>query len=430
MEVRRPVLMMSLLGVAVLCVGARRVGGFGCGGSLPRSLSVAGGGAESPSFIDDDSRTTTVSFLDLGEAFSPFDELRWRGDSSSYVDVFFDTPLVDPTATPPILGIEYAPFVRYEYGDERFSDYLQIEQPVATATALGLPVPFSAATAFRFYDRGSCSGETRWRTIGEAFASALDDPDTIAELVARINEATQGPTPDICNLVPIGNWGVTPRLSEEFATTLDTFEFVRQFGGQLCGGGNLNPIPFRIRGRFYAEDRELRFRLVALDVAGEPVAGGDISSFVEGTVNAAIPSAIAQVVTFPGSSSPVVPCDDPGTPDATDRCVERLADLLPRIIPGVDSDTITAANVTCLASGNSGGCAFIPNVYRVNHRPEGIEVVVSEGDRGTGGLPQFEEPDVFQPLLIFAGVCPGRGERPRVRHSTPVRVNPASATSV
>lgn len=69
----------------------------------------------------------------------------------------------------------------------------------------------------------------------------------------------------------------------------------------------------------------------------------------------------------------------------------------------------TTTNVACVPDPRPGfsgtACAFIPNVYRVNHRPEGIEVVVSEGDDRFA--PFLDPPDVFYPLLELAGACTG-----------------------
>lgn len=172
----------------------------------------------------------------------------------------------------------------------------------------------------------------------------------------------------------------------------------------------------RLRGRFVAQTPALRFRFLGLTArtGNETLAltGADVRTFVEAAANAALPEAVAQVVTAPGSSTPLfLRCG--GTADPLIDCARRFNASLPDFVPGLPAGVFSPANVACVPDPRPGfsgtACAFIPNVYRVNHRPEGVEVVVSEGEAGDQFIPYLDDPDVFYPLLELGGACTGEG---------------------
>lgn len=379
-----PAIVATLLLAIPFLLAQRRPTGAGSPPVEPRFLSVVGAGSESASFVTDATRTNTLSFDSLGAAFSPFGKVRWRGDRDSYLDVYFETPIMNAGAG--VFGAEFAPMVRYEWTGTTSSPAVELD-PMMDAISLGIPFTKdgpSQPRALRVYDRGACSGEARWRELADRIFPEMDER---VDFVLGGDEETDfcfDNTGDgveetcLCGAMPSGNWTVTPRLMEDlFGHPLDTFRLFRAYTVHLCGGGWVGPLRVAITGAFGAASGHLVYRGQAITVEfdGSPVAGfEDLLTEFEDTLNAEIPAAVGTVPRN-GTGAPLFPCTlGSGGDTQCFMSFDGISALL-----GLTPGALQPRNAVCVPEGSQGGaCALVPNVIRVNPRPEGIELVLSE----------------------------------------------------
>lgn len=382
-------------------MGARRVADGPC--SPGRGLYVRSGAIWSDSLVGDSTRTRTFSASLLASegapfrtTFSPFEQVEWVGDTSSYVDVFFDASFDEGFA-----GEEFAPFVRYHWVPGAW-DVLSFPEREMARTPLPPQVPVGRPTAIRHYDRGACSASLSWRELATALVDGLDRAVTNGFAELSCGEAA-----------PIGNWVITPVLRLEFVgTSLDGFRLTRSYRARFC---DLVGDIFRVQilGRLGVDGRRLIFR--ADDLRVEGLAAGAVQSALEtrfeNAVNEGLAIRSAQPATIPGTMPPVplVPCALRAGAD--DFCLRGLRATLPTVpdlaARGLTASDIQPRNAVCLPDATSprgGVCGIRPNFHRLHGRPEGYEFVLSEWDpdeelagRGTA--------DPLYPLLDMGGLC-------------------------
>ena len=239
------------------------------------------------------------------------------------------------------------------------------------------------ARALRMYDRGECSAAETWRNIGESFAEGVD---------AALGESRDAE--------PIGNWVVTYDIRNEFRGDRDRFTFSRPYEITVVDDLIRVTRTLQFTGQFTATDGVLGFRLfdaVTIDPAGvrEPLSDSDRMD-IEDSIAAGMKAALAQPL-------PLTIACSPGA--GGDRlCFGAMATTV-EVEAGAPDGSFARHNATCLPAGARGECHFVPNVYRVNHRVDGIELVLSET------APEQGDADPFYPLLEDADTCRGLGVR-------------------
>lgn len=292
--------------------------------------------------------------------------------------------------------------------------------PLAVASRSDdFPLEYLGARSLRAYDRGECSSAIPWRQIGDAFAAGLDKG--IQEKAEQIflfgvdeacrndpNCVTGGTALKLCP-IPTSGYQITPLLRDGFAGPRDAFVFTRSYALRLCAGIGQVRVRVQFSGRFEAdEEGRLGFRLLwvtAQDPGGETkaVVEDPLRKSLESTVNDQIASVIRQPVVDDALLPRGISCnlnDD----DADASCLEPVQGAL-GVSFGIPADGVGAANVSCEEfdpSQTGAACHLAPNVYRVNHRPDGVEVVLSE-------VEPFDlegrEADPLFPLLLNEAFC-------------------------
>lgn len=357
--------------------------------------------------------------------FSPFERVRWRGDPNSYVDVFSEPILRTP---PPnvdaarIDGMRFSNVVRIRYTGLQLDPTVEEWDPQAIfadraedfTTVFGEPAqvpPWEASLSLRMYDRGECSAAEAWRPIGEAFAEGIE------EIFGAGFDVQLGPNDNIdatVSAAPIGNWTVTPEIRQELFGDRDRFQLTQIYEVTIDFDSALIPdvTGFRtvvVVGRFLAEEDQMRFDLLdafLMGIGGEreelKEELGDVA-VVEEEVNELLLRTLAQPIS--GAPGRLTMCT-PG-PGGDTGCRNRLDSLLANFaLPGTTASDVQPHNVICVPLENDmGECRFVPNVKRVNHRVDGIEIVLSE----TSPRDELEgrpiDPDPFYPLYRRAGAC-------------------------
>jgi len=133
------------------------------------------------------------------------------------------------------------------------------------------------------------------------------------------------------------------------------------------------------------------------DGTEEPL-GADDEALIETAIAEGVVTSLAQPLT--GSLPPALLRCSPGE-DGDARCLDRIGNAL-EFAAGAPAGSVQANNLRCIAvGGNAGECRYVPNVYRVNHRVDGVELVLSETDPAGGNA------DPFFTLLDDAGTCHG-----------------------
>lgn len=285
---RRIIIVTALVAAAILSMGVRRSGRGGCLGG-GRLLQVEVGGSTSPDLSAPD-RTRTSSELELGP-FSPFDSVRWRGDSSSYVDIF-DVPILGFDDDGSFVdGNEFGNVVRVYYPFGVTSSNILAVDPAVVAAAANLPLGWDGGRALRMYDRGECSAAISWRDIGESFADGLD------------REIVPGIQAEGVDAIPSGNWTITPIIRDEFRGTRDRLRMFRRYEVQTLGI-HLALVSVTFEGRFEAQGGRLQFDLLSLSVTGTgPEADGVVpalrealSAELEASITEGLQAAVGQSV--------------------------------------------------------------------------------------------------------------------------------------
>jgi hypothetical protein len=377
--------------IALFLMGVRRPVPSCSGTPTPRLLQVrALDGTWSETSFHSDTVTFTASAPILRE-FSPFDAVRWRGDPSSFVDVF-DVPILDVAA--PKEGARFASVVRLPYPrTANDSEVLEFDPGADFARARSgwaRSVPeWRGGRALRMYDRGECSAAVSWRDLGEQLAVGVDG-------------AFHG------RGRPLGSWTLTYELGQPLFRDGDNFTFTRPYEVRVPDTELHLVVSFQITGQFTANDHRMGFRLirgviiVPSSVAGEgsedPLSPEDEAA-VEGGIETGLVTALAQSLT---ESLPprLLVCTPAASGD--EDCFQRLGALVD-VGAGAPPGSAQPHNLRCVAVGaNEGECRFIPNVYRVNHRVDGVAVVLSETDTFTP-----READPFYQVLRTGGACHG-----------------------
>lgn len=132
---------------------------------------------------------------------------------------------------------------------------------------------------------------------------------------------------------------------------------------------------------------------------GEDPLSPEDAAMVEGGIEAGLVSALGQSLAD-SLSATLLRCT-PGT-EGDAACLNRVGPLID-FAAGQPTGTAQPHNLRCVAvNANEGECRFVPNVYRVNHRVDGVAVVLSETDTFTP-----READPFYRVLEAAGACHG-----------------------
>ena len=263
----------------------------------------------------------------------------------------------------------------------------------------------------------SAPAATSWRAIGQAFADGLD------RALAAERDA-----------VPSGNWVTTLELRQEFRRARDEFTFTRPYQFPDLGGVVHGYRIVTLIGRFQAADDLLSYDLMSarlrdLDGAVTPFSPEDRER-IQATITNGLRSVLAQPLT----DAPIPPASLRCTPGAAGdaRCLRLVGPLLALAAGLPDADQVAPHNLQCMAVANApndgGECHFVPNVKRVNHRVDGVEVVLSETDPVTG-----RDADPFYQLLEDAGACHGfePGAEPRAcLHASVFEITPPSMIGI
>ncbi|MBX3270455.1 MAG: hypothetical protein KF729_09355 [Sandaracinaceae bacterium] len=325
--------------------------------------------------------------------YVPFVRVHWRGDPNSYVDVF-DVPVLTQATD----GAPFANVVRLPYPEPATSPFVAAYEPGPSfdAAALPLQVPrWRGGRALRMYDRGECSGAVSWREFAEALATGFD----VALLEA--DEAR-----------PAGFWILTYTLRQELFDDRDDFTWTRPYRVRVPGTELRVVVGFSVRGRFIVVDRQLKYHLIdgaiiLPDGTREPLPA-DFASRAEPAIDAGVLAVLAQPLDRRVPLPPAALRCTPGEGADAD-CFVRFRAAVEQEARASEG-SVEPHNLRCVpvASGRD-ECRFVPNVYRVNHRVDGVEVVLSERPRFFSGA------DPLVKLLEDEGTCHGA----RVGPSTP-----------
>ncbi len=335
----------------------------GCAGS-PRLLRVNGSdGSLSPNLaVVGSTRTLSEVLLSVEGPYSPFTRVQWRGDPNSYVDVV-DVPVLNQ-------GVDGAPFasvVRLPYPASAFSPLVAEYEPGSIFDAAPLPpqVPrWRGARALRMYDRGECSSAVSWRDLGDGFADGFD---------RVLREEQDAP--------PVGSWISTYVLRQEFRGERDDFTWTRPYSVHVPTTELRVRVAFTIRGRFTVVDQQLAYRLLEgaliLPDGTRDALPADVAARIEPAIAEGVLGQLGQSLRgrLPDATLRCLP-EEGGDMD----CFLRVAGAL-ELAAGAPPGSAQPHNLRCLGSGPVGDCRYVPNVYRVNHRVDGIEVVLSEEER-------------------------------------------------
>lgn len=323
--------------------------------------------------------------LSVEGPYVPFDRVRWRGDPSSYVDVF-DVRIASVDGTD---GTPYGNAVRLAFPVrdrdllerwDRPSAPAEVDPAAVHARTVGsyplITTTWGGGRALRMYDRGACSRAASWESIAQALSDGLDQ--------ALAGEPTVA--------TPTGNWTLTAQLRAPFRGERDTFVFSRLYQMRIPSTLLFAPgVLVSLEGRFVVVDGQLTYQLVegflhasAFETEGNTPFDVAQSMLVEATISREIVRALAQPLDNPALIGTRCRSED------HEGCFETLPDQL-ELGAGAPPGSVQPHNLRCL----DGLCHFVPNVYRVNHRVDGIEVVLSEA----------HDPDPLEALLIDAGVC-------------------------
>lgn len=358
-------------------------------------------GMWSPTSYHHPNRTVTVSAPLLRE-YSPFDRVRWRGDPNSFVDVF-DVPIL--TLNAPDRGARFGNVVRLLYPRSAVDPNpveldLEAEFTRQAAQWHQSPPQWGVGRAFRMYDIGECSGAVSWRDLGEGFAAGAD------QALFESEDATEA-----------GQWALTFELRQEFRADSDQFTFTRPY--EVCARGEFGEcteidiiVRVQLVGRFVALDDQLRFRMLrGVVLVPESVAGpahereftAEQRAIIEQAIAAGALDVLAQPLTGMGLPPNQLRCT-PGE-QGDQQCFQRVAAPL-EFYANAPVGSARPHNFYCGQAGVSDGqvlgeCRFVPNVHRVNHRVDGVSLVLSETD------PAGADPDPFYVALQRAGTCHG-----------------------
>lgn len=360
-------------------------------GGTPRLLQVDGSdGSWSPDLAAAGStRTLSEVLLAIEGPYTPFTRVRWRGDPNSYVDVY-DVPVLNYDVD----GARFASVVRLPYPEFAFSPFVGEYEPGAIFDAAPLPpnVPqWRGARALRMYDRGECSGAVSWRELGDGFADGFD----------RVLREEQGAP-------SVGPWILSYELRQEWGGERDDFTWTRAYRIRPPGTELMIAVAVTVRGRFTVVDQQLAYRLLDGALLIPPSFGmparrdplpADLVALIEPAIAEGVLGQLAQSLRGTDIPPTALRCT-PG--EGGDRlCFSRINGLL-ETGASAPAGSTQPHNLRCLPTTGSGGeCHFVPNVYRVNHSVDGVEVVLSEEE------PPFTGADPFFVLLDDARACHG-----------------------
>lgn len=377
-----------------------------------RSLEIIANTWFANRYVPQDGQSVSYSRANLKSASGPYSsltKLEWVGDSNSYIDVF-DVPIMDVDASGAFVPLyaDEGSFARWPYPYGTAADgntsppMVHDIYPGAAGAFVNYDVRYGDWQALRVYDRGECSASTPWEAIYAGIQTQLIEG--FAEFDLEVQSMS-----------------LTPRLHAQIA--YDTFVVEATIVHPNFGDG---AIGISFEGRFVIEEQTIVYKLLSLDVEGtgrleehaEDVQAALLGSDgVEASLTAGVQEAAATLgivpdsfasqwinafAAFCGGDRDEVPevigyeCEVGEEGDAA------CADQMPGVLTGFYGYeslewVLEARHFRCVPNPREEGgvCAVLPDLARVQHRADGVEIVVVDEQRvpfagGTIANPWYE----------------------------------------